>query len=131
MASEISVKVIGIRELMREMRAAGVGLEDMKEANAAAALIVTLYAQQTAPKRTGRLAASGRGSRSKGKATVTFGRKGRVPYAEVIHWGWRRRNIRANRWVYRAVDETEPIWIAVYDRAAQKILDKIEGAKTS
>jgi len=124
------VRLIGYGELLREMRKAGADMGDLKTANATAAAIVALYAQQEAPKRSGRLAATGRGNRSAGKAVVTFGRKS-VPYAGPIHFGWGKRNIRANKWIYRAVDKTESIWLPLYERDLQKILNRIERQRAS
>lgn len=85
--------VEGLRETVKNLLALGVDLEDLKDTMAAIAAEAANVAQAHAPSRTGRLRASIRGNRAKGKAVVTAG-KARVPYAAAINYGWRKRGIR-------------------------------------
>ena len=98
-----SIEVQGARKLRKELNAlnkevAGPG---MRKIHLDVAKIVADEATRQAPRRSGRLAGSVRGKSTTRRATISAG-KGNVPYAGVIHWGWPRRNIRANRFLFRA-----------------------------
>ncbi|MGW0522846.1 hypothetical protein [Crossiella sp. NPDC003009] len=89
--------------------------------------LVSAEAKVTAPRRTGRLAASVRGTGSESKAYVMAGTGSRVPYAGPIHFGVPPgrvrppRNIRANQFIWRAMGRR-------YDAAAEKFRDAITRA---
>jgi hypothetical protein len=116
------IRIVGARELTAAMRAAGEDLNDIKAANIEAASIVLAAADP--PRRSGRLAASGRAGRARARARVTYS----VPYAQPIHWGWPRRGIAANPWLSRAAQATEPTWTATYLDAVNQIIDRVNGA---
>jgi hypothetical protein len=116
------IRITGARELTRAMREAGEELDDLKAANTAAASIVLNAANP--PRRTGRLAASGRASRARARARVTYSKV----YAAPIHWGWPRRGIEGNPWLSRAAQSTEPVWRATYVQALNQIVDRVNGA---
>lgn len=118
------VYVQGLREITRAMEKAGVELEDLKDVMggiAAEAARVMAPFVPTGP--TGRLRASVRGNRAKGKAVVTIG-TARVPYAKPIQYGWPARNIKPARFVERtdevmetrAVSMLEDGWGAIAER---------------
>lgn len=123
----LGLSVEGGATLRRTMRQAGVDLQDLKDAHAAVARIVTGRAAALAPVRTGRLAASVRGSGTKTAAVVRAGRAS-VPYAGPIHWGWAKRHIAANPFLWNAIQATREQWIGTYLHELEKIIDKIEGA---
>ncbi|GIG64258.1 HK97 gp10 family phage protein [Phytomonospora endophytica] len=127
MTTRPDVDVIGAERLRISLRKAGAEVADLKNANAKAASMVAGAAASSAPRRTGRLAATVRGNRAVGKAIIRAGRAS-VPYALPIHWGWPARNIAPNPWVSEAARRLEPVWLAVYVDDLQSILDKIEGA---
>lgn len=120
-------RVVGLRELQRTLKQAGDDLADLKDANAAAAALVARTAVATAPRRTGRLAASGRGNRAAGRAVVQFG-GARLPYAAAVHWGWPRRHIPANEFASQAAQRTEPQWVAIYEESVAAIVGRVRGA---
>lgn len=126
MASGTFLRVEGARGLRRDLRALGDDLADLKDANAGAAAIVAAAASARAPRRTGRLAASVRGNRAVGRARVNAGGAA-VPYAGPIHFGWPRRHIEAQPFVYDAAQATEPIWRAAYEQAVERALDRVRG----
>jgi hypothetical protein len=121
------VRVEGLDQLARSMRRAGEDIEELKDAHAAAAGIVAAAAEARAPRRSGRLAGSVRGSRQIRRARVQAG-SSRVPYAAPIHWGWPARNIAANPFLSDAAQDTEPQWVTRYLADIQKALDKVKGA---
>lgn len=107
------------------MKEAGLDLGELKEAHLSAARMVV--AATHAPRRSGRLAGTVRGSGTKTAAVVRAGRSS-VPYAGPIHWGWRARHIRPNPFLTRAAQETEPAWTEVYLAQVESILGQIRGA---
>ena len=121
------VRVEGLGALVRELKRAGESIDDLKEANQAAGRIVLDAAEARVPRRTGRLAASGRVNRAAKKAEVRFG-SARVPYAAPIHWGWAKRHIKPHPFVTDAAEATQPAWLAEYERELQKVLNKVGGA---
>jgi hypothetical protein len=120
----VSVKVTGLRQLRAAMKKAGDDLADFKDANAAVATLIASAASSAAPRRTGRLAASGRGNRAAGRAVVQFG-GARLRYAGPIHWGWPARHIIARPFASDAAVSTQPRWLPIYEDTVAKIIDKI------
>ena len=114
------VKVEGLANLKRSMRAAGVDLADLKQATSEVARIV----QAAAPHRTGNLAGSITANNAMNRAVVGS----RLVYAGPIHWGWESRNIAANPFVTEAAKATEDIWLAVWLTAVDQILADVKGA---
>jgi hypothetical protein len=119
-------EVLGARELRATLKAAGEDLKQLKEPSAEVAGVVSRAASAGAPRRTGRLSSTVRGSGTNRAAVVRAG-TARVPYAQVIHWGWGRRNIAADPWMSRAAVRTEPIWTVVYRTAVVRIISKVRG----
>ena len=124
MTANDPVRVEGLSELVRALRAAENSLDDLKTANQTASRIVLDAARVAAPRRTGRLAASGRVNRAAKKANVMFG-NARVPYAQPIHWGWAARDIEAQPFVTTAAERTRPAWVAAYEHELQQIISAI------
>lgn len=118
------VRVEGLGELVRALRQAEAGLDDLKGANQAVARIVLGQARSLAPHRSGALAASGRANRAARKANVVFG-SARVPYAGPVHWGWPARHIPAHPFVTDAAGRTQSQWVAAYEAELQALLDTI------
>ena len=123
----MTAQIAGLKTLVRTLRAAGDDLGDLKDANAKAAQLVATAAAAAAPRRTGRLASTGRGNRAAGKAEIIFG-GARARYAPVIHWGWPKRRIPADEFASHAAQRTEPQWIEFYAADIQNIVDSITGA---
>jgi hypothetical protein len=121
------VKVDGLRTLRRTLKAAGVDLQDLKQAHAQVADIVLRTAQPHAPHRTGRLASSMRASGTQSAAVVRAGRAS-VPYAGPIHWGWPKRHIKAQPWIHDAAVASREQWTGKYLAALEHIIDQVEGA---
>lgn len=123
----VQVEAKGVKRLARTLKQAGNDLQDLKRANRQAEAMVLAAALSKVPRRTGTLASTGRQASGAGKATVRFG-SARVPYANPIHWGWPKRNIRPNPFLWNAVQETRVLWLEEYARNIQEIMDTVEGA---
>lgn len=127
------VRVDGARELRRALKQAGIDLKDeIKAAHKSSAGIVESRARALVPVAPASMSSAKPGMlrdslRSAGTQTAAIVRSGskRVPYANPIHWGWHRRNIRPNLFLTRAASETEPAWIKDYEDKFDAILDEI------
>lgn len=120
------VQVQGARQLRATLRKAGRDLNDLKEAHAQVSAFVAAAAKGTAPRVSGNLAGSIRGNRAATSAVIKAG-GARVPYAGVIHWGWPRRNIRAQPFLTDAASSTEPRWRLIYLQSVNRIVNTIRG----
>lgn len=127
MAGAPILEVRGARRLRRDLKRAGDDLEELKATHARVAAIVAATATSTAPRRSGRLAATVRPAGTKTQAVIRAG-YARVPYANPIHWGWPRRGIRANPWLSEAAQTTEPAWYRAYALHVDQLLNRVEGA---
>lgn len=123
----VTVRIEGARELRRTLKRAGISIEDLKDANAAAGSIVVAAGRTTAPRRSGRLAGSIRASRAAASATIRAGGAS-TPYAGPIHWGWPAHGITAQPWLSQAATATEQQWLAAYEQGVEKVLSTIKGA---
>ena len=121
------VEVKGAKEVARTLKKAGVALDDLKEANAKVSRIVAAEARVIVPHDRGRLRGSIRPTRAARKVTVVSG-SARVPYAGVIHWGWRKRNIKRQPFLTDAVTRTRRRWIREYEHDVAAELRKVKGA---
>lgn len=115
-------QVEGLAELRRELKRLGVGVQDLKAANQRAAEVVLGAARP--PRKSGRLASSGRAGRGESKAVVTFG-GATVPYARPIHWGWPARNIEPHPFALEAAEDTEPQWLDVYRQELDELVEQV------
>lgn len=120
------VKVEGARQFRATCKKAAIDLSSMKETHWKASALVWRKAVPRTPKRTGRLAASMRNAGTNTAAIVRAGSSG-VPYAGPIHWGWAKRNIAAQPWIYDTAAESRDEWMAVYEAGVQRVLNTIKG----
>lgn len=124
------VGVDGLNNLARTMQAAGLALDDLKEAHARVAAVVVARATATAPWGPdvgGHIKPSIRGAGQKGAAVIRVGRAAQ-PYPNPLHWGWPARHIKAQPFVWNAIADTQARWFDEYVTALNEIIDKIEGA---
>lgn len=131
------VKVEGLPRLRKTLRQAGSDLTELKAVHERVGRIALAGGKRNVPYRTGLLASTLRSSGTKTAATLRAG-FARVPYAQPIHWGWPTRPNRAKRWrggpiaanpfLSEGATDTEPSWLAEYERALDQILDTIKGA---
>jgi hypothetical protein len=91
------------------------------DATTQAAHVIASAAARIAPRRTGRLAGSLRGTTVEFTPTI----ESDLAYASVIHWGSRNRNIRPNPFIMRAADQTTEQWSDAYAQGVQTVLDAV------
>lgn len=115
------VGVEGLKELLADLKAMGEGVEDLKTANLDAAEIVAEYARVLVPVLTGALERSIRAAGQQKMAVVRAGAGG-VPYAGPIHFGWPRRNIHPQPFIYDAADERIDAVIRAYEENIEHLM---------
>jgi len=123
MARSGGFKVDGLKALQKEIRQTeDVELKkQLRLANKEAAQVVADQAKVEVPRRSGRLARSIGAQASQTSAFVKAGTAARVPYAGPIHFGWPKRNIRPQPFLYEAMDKR----IGEVRKAYEKNLGKI------
>lgn len=121
-------RVEGARRLRSTLRQAGVRASQMRAVNKAAADIVVGAGRISAPRRTGRLAASVRNAGSTPSTAIISAGRASVPYGGPIHWGWPARRIPAQPWLSLAAQATEPRWITEYHDHMDQLIRSVEGA---
>jgi hypothetical protein len=105
------IKVTNLREINRALKAVGAPNEEIKKAGKQSGELVASEARGLVPVRSGALRNSIRvGATARGKITVLAGNnrksKSGVPYANPIHWGWFKRNIKPQPFFVKALGYT-------------------------
>lgn len=121
-----TVEIRGAATLAATLKRAGVDIGELKEANALASSIAAAYVAGSAPRLTGALAFSVRGSARARGASVLSGTSS-VPYAGPINYGWPARNINASNFMIGGVRASEGEWVAAYQADIQKVCDGVRG----
>lgn len=109
-------------------------LTDLRAAYVRAGKIVLRAANKRVPVVSGTLKATGRSTkmgkvppkRATKTVVVSYGKK-KVPYANPIHWGWQKRNIKGQRWLTRAARRTEKKWLKQFRRDINRIVKQVRG----
>lgn len=122
------LQVQGASRLRATLKKAGVTVEDLKAAHAAIQDLVLATARGTVPRRTGALAGTLRGGQQQGAAVVMAGKGKQVPYANPIHWGWPKRHITAQPFLYDAIADNNERIETQYLAAMEDLIRSVEGA---
>ena len=100
-----TVTIEGIDKLRRALvKLDNAAKQDFKAAGKTAAEIVAKQANNEVPVRSGRLRNTIRAGATQTSGVVRAG-TAKVPYAGPIHFGWGRRRIHPNPFLYRAADK--------------------------
>jgi|TARA_R110000751_G_scaffold159310_3_gene265023 HK97 gp10 family phage protein len=121
-----TVKVVGDKAIdakFRKMRSAV--KPELKDIHAAGAKLVESSAISRAPVRSGALRASIRSTGTLRDGVVRSG-KAKVPYAGPIHFGWSKRNILPQPFLYDALDARKPAVLEVFDDGINKLIRKYD-----
>jgi HK97 gp10 family phage protein len=106
MAEPAGVKVKGYKQAIKALQAIGVPASEIKAAGSEAGELVANQARALAPVRTGRLRNSIRVSKALNRVSVSAGNNRSIPYANPIHWGWFKRNIKPQPFFIKALGIT-------------------------
>jgi hypothetical protein len=125
MPGQPAVQVKGAKELRRAMKHMDADLRDLRDVNLAAARIVAQRAEQTVPRRSGRLGGSVKPTASRSRGNVVAGSR-LVPYAGPIHFGWRKRNIEPQPFLYDALDDRRTEVIDKYEAEIEGLVRRLD-----
>ena len=131
--AQSGIKVTNLREINKALKAVGAPNEAIKKAGKESGELVASEARGLVPVRTGALRNSIRvGATARGKITVLAGNnrtsKSGVPYANPIHWGWFKRNIKPQPFFVKALGYTRAEVYENYFSQMEKLIVK-ESAK--
>lgn len=123
---DFKLRVEGLRKFSRDMNAAGVDAQDIKDVMYAAGLIVARRATWLAPRRTGKLANDMRVGKGKTKANVKVGGN-KVPYARFVYFGKYNESKgglyqTANPFIYEALSQTRGEVLRTIENGIEDIL---------
>lgn len=133
--SAYTVRVEGLRELqrnVRQLRDRELG-KKVREANKAAGNVLLPQAVRESPDgkrdaksskkyRPGKLDRSIKVVASQKNVVIKAGSASRVPYAAAIHFGYRKRSIRPNRFLYRAMARRSRDVASTYERLVSDVV---------
>lgn len=137
MAEQTGIKVMNLRQITKALQAIGVPNDAIKEAGKQSAESVIGEAQRIVPVRSGKLRDSIRlASNARGKVTIQAGNnrssKSGVPYANPIHWGWFKRNIKPQPFFSKALGLTrDEVYEKYMNNMAKLIEEESRKAKTA
>lgn len=127
---QTGIKVQNLREVNRALKAIGVPAAEVRKAGLESGQSVMNEAKSLVPVKTGRLRNSIRiGATGRGKITVRAGNNTSTPYANPIHWGWFKRNIKPQPFFIKALGLTRQEVFDNYFKALNKLIAE-ETAKT-
>lgn len=122
MAEPAGIKVAGFRQAQKALLAIGVPAAAIKAAGSEAGELVAGQARGLAPVRSGALRNSIRVSKSLNRVSVSAGNNRSVPYANPIHWGWFKRNIKPQPFFVKALGITRDEVYQNYYRSIDKLI---------
>ena len=115
-ANDKFIQIDNLNQVRRNFNQYGAEFKtELKQTHLKAAKIVEKAARPLVPVRTGKLLASVRASGTQRFAAVRAGKKS-VPYAPPIHWGWAKRGIKPNPFLYEALDKRRDEVIKAYEK---------------
>lgn len=106
------------------MDRASTDLQDFTQPHREATSFLVGAAAPVTPRRSGALAAGHRTDASPTTGTVYNVKV----YAGPIHWGWRRRNIRAQPWLTNTLTRTQERVLKPYADHVESVVGDIKGA---
>ena len=111
MAEQAGIKVLNLKQITKALQAVGVPNDAIKAAGKESADSVMGEARKLVPVRSGKLRDSIRlAANARGRVTIQAGNnrssKSGVPYANPIHWGWFKRNIKPQPFFVKALGLT-------------------------
>jgi HK97 gp10 family phage protein len=122
MSNTSGIKVKGLRSSIKALQAIGVDAKDIKSAGNEAGEIVAREARNLAPVRSGSLRSTIRVSKALNRVSVSAGNNGKVPYANPIHWGWFKRNIKPQPFFVKALGITRNEVYQNYYRSVDRLI---------
>lgn len=123
MADRVGFQVEGLSGVVRDLKAIGVEVDDLKDAFSKIAAEGARRAAAHAPRQSGRLAGSLRGNRAQSKAVVTAGAAA-VPYAGPVNYGWPARDVAASGFMQKADEEMRPRSVELLEQEINEVIKR-------
>ena len=123
MSNTSGIKVKGLKSSIKALQAIGVDAAEIKAAGNEAGEIVAREARNLVPVRSGNLRNSIRVSKALNKVSISAGNNGKVPYANPIHWGWFKRNIKPQPFFTKALGITRDEVYQNYYRSINRLIE--------
>jgi len=125
--TEAAIEIEGARKLRKAFRDIDADTSDFTKLHRRLADTVAGTAKTKVPVRSGRLQKSVRGRGTKTAARVMAGNNRKsgpssVPYAAPIHFGWARRGIRPQPFLYEALDDRRQEVVDQYNGEVRSII---------
>jgi hypothetical protein len=116
-----------MRDVTRALRRVGdyETMREMKAANLDAAQTVADQSKVEVPVRSGKLQRTIKASGTSRESFVRAGTPKQVPYANPVHWGWARRGIRPQPFVYEAWDKRINEVKDAYEKQLKKLRRRV------
>lgn len=120
------VKIAGLNQAIKSLQVVGVPDAEIKRAGAESGELVANEARSLAPVRSGKLRSTIRVSKALRKISISAGnnRSSGVPYANPIHWGWFKRNIKPQPFFIKALGITRDEVYRNYLQELSRLLEK-------
>jgi HK97 gp10 family phage protein len=125
------IKVVGLNEAIRNLRAMGVPSAEIGLASQEAGEVVANRARSLVPVRTGALRATIKSKKIARKVVVSAGNNTKVPYANPIHFGWnydkvnlQPKNIRPRPFFSNSLTSTRKQVYEIFFDNIEKLLKK-------
>jgi hypothetical protein len=120
-AAKGRVKVEGVREVQRALKAFDAKTEDLKAVHTTVARTLLPGIASRTPRRTGELAGSWDAGATKTRARLLSSR----PYAGPIEYGWTARGIEPARMVRATIEAEQGEIVERYEDELEKLADRI------
>ena len=131
MAGVDGIKVQGLNEALRALKAIGTPVAEVQAAAQQAGEIVASQSRSLVPVRSGALRATIKSKKQARKVLISAGNNTRVPYANPIHWGWYydknnfvKKNIKPNPFFAKALGLTRREVYETYFININKLFNK-------
>lgn len=118
------VKIDNLNRILAALKKTGLTAQDLKGATTKASALVLPPAIKNAPVRSGKLQGTVKASKANNRVAISAGTNKSVPYANPIHWGWKKRNIKPNPWLLEIRDEYGDKVKDIYTNEIQKLIDQ-------
>lgn len=118
------IKLEGLGRLNRQLRELEGKLDvEVAAINRKVATFVMWAALRFVPVKKGKLAGTIHTRSTKTTASVVAGGAA-VPYAAPIHWGWHRHHIKAQKFMYQALDASYGEVVATYEHDLRLLVER-------
>jgi hypothetical protein len=131
MAGVDGIKVRGLNEALKALKAIGTPVAEVQAAAQEAGEIVASMSRSLVPVKSGKLRATIRAKKQARKVLVSAGNNTSVPYANPIHWGWYydknnfiKKNIMPNPFFAKALGLTRQEVYETYFTNINKLFNK-------